>query len=250
MKVLLTTSKTLNIDSQIPKLNFSCPIYIEKSRLLLEKIRLLNKNELSKLLKTNDKLTELNYERFKEMKLSCDNKFSRPAIYTFKGAVYKPFELKNYTSVDMGNLQEKVRILSGFYGILRPLDLIGSYRFEMGTDTKKLLGMSLYEFWKELVTNNLNQDEGELIVNLASKEYYDVLDKKKLNAKFITPVFKDNISGKYKIVAIYAKTARGTMAEYIVRNNVDSIDGLKKFNVLGYSYNPDESTDTELIFYR
>ena len=173
-------------------------------------------------------------------------------MFSFTGEVYKGLDANTIPEDKLTALQDKLRILSGLYGLLKPLDLIQPYRLEMGTKLKVGRNENLYQFWGDQLANELNEElkEDELLVNLASSEYFKALPKKTLKTTMITPVFKDFKNGKYKIIMMYAKKARGAMARYIIENNIETLEDLKGFNVGGYAFTQEMSTDTELMFTR
>jgi len=200
------------------------------------------------------KLSELNTDRYIRWERDFSHANSRQAIFAFTGDVYQGMDLAEWSAENFAEAQKKVRILSGLYGVLRPLDLMQAYRLEMGTKLENTRGNNLYAFWGCKITDLLNKDlkssGSDLVVNLASNEYFTSVKKKELNGCLITPAFKDEKNGKYKIISFYAKKARGMMADYIVRNGIEDVAGLKKFKSAGYKFDKASSTDTELVFLR
>src|SRR5690606_12202574 len=207
---------------------------------------------LSKLMDISGSLAELNWERNQEWSLPFTVHNARPAVYAFSGDVYRGLDAYTISQDKIDKLQDSVRILSGLYGVLKPLDLIQPYRLEMGTKFTVGKNKNLYEFWKKKVTKAINDEliKNELFVNLASNEYFKVIDTKSLKVPVITPVFKDFKNGQYKTIMTFAKLARGYMARYIIDNNIDSLNGLKGFNYEGYSFSEQMSKENELVFIR
>ena len=203
-------------------------------------------------MKLSDKLAELNFDRFQSF--GDAQQPSKQALLAFTGDTYKDMPLEDYSEDDFASAQDRVRILSGLYGVLRPLDLIHPYRLEMGTKLETERGKNLYEYWGDRVTEEINADlaehDGATILNCASNEYFKVVNEKKLDAKVITPVFKDYSKGKYKVISFYAKRARGMMADFVVRNRIQDVDGLRDFTAGGYAYDEDASTPEAPVFLR
>jgi cytoplasmic iron level regulating protein YaaA (DUF328/UPF0246 family) len=197
-------------------------------------------------------LGELNYERNQNWHLPFSPENAKQAIFAFSGEVYRGLDVNSMPLHDLEVLQNKLRILSGQYGILKPLDLIQAYRLEMGTSLKIGVKPNLYKFWDKQITNSLNNEleEGELFVNLASQEYFKVLQPKEMKSPVITPVFKDFKNGEYKIIMTFAKLARGLMLRYIIDHKVEDLNGIKGFNYNGYGYDANLSTETDLVFTR
>lgn len=200
------------------------------------------------------KLADLNSERCTTWERDFTAENSRPCIFAFTGDVYQGMELSAWKAPDFTLAQKQIRILSGLYGVLRPLDLMQPYRLEMGTKLSTTRGKNLYDFWGNKITDLLNADlkssGSNFIINLASNEYFSSVKTKSLDGELITPVFKDEKNGKYKIISFFAKKARGMMADYIIRNKITDVAGLKKFNTAGYKFSKSESTDIELVFLR
>jgi cytoplasmic iron level regulating protein YaaA (DUF328/UPF0246 family) len=206
----------------------------------------MTKDEIGELMSISDKLADLNYGRYQDFKESHTLQNSRPAIYMFDGDVYSGINAYTIPEDKIDTLQKSLRILSGMYGILRPLDLMQPYRLEMGTKLSIEQDKDLYAVWKEKVTKQLNSEmtEGELLVNLASQEYFKAVDTKTLKAKLISPVFKDFKNGKLKIISFYAKKARGSMVRYILDKDVETLEGIKGFNYDNYHFS-EEYTEKE-----
>ncbi len=243
MIILLSPSKTLDLSEQDKIKTFSTPSLLNYSKELISEFKKYSKEDIAKLMKISDKIAELNYNRFQNFKfpLTLDN--SKQALLAFKGDVYKDIDVDNYSNNDVNFAQKHVRILSGLYGVLKPLDLIQPYRLEMHLKTK---------FWKDKVTNYFlkNVDKNEVIINLASQEYFNSVDTNKIPNRIIKIIFKELKGKDYKIIAIYAKRARGTMTNYIIKNKIENIEKLKKFNLDGYKFDDNMSRKNGFIFVR
>ena len=252
MKTLISPSKTLNFDN-----NINCDI-TSKCRLIdytseLHKILIsYSKNDLKNLMNVSDKIAELNYNRFKTWEDPSNSKTSKQAIYAFKGDVYSGLDAESIEEDKFDYLQNSLRIISGYYGLLRPFDQILPYRLEMGTKLENENGNNLYKFWGDKITDVLNEDldSNDIIVNLASDEYFKSINKDKIKSKIITPVFKEFKNGLYKVIAIYAKKARGLMSRFLIERKSTSIDDIKLFNINGYSFDSNLSNDSQLVFTR
>ena len=252
MKTLISPSKTLNFDN-----NINCDI-TSKCRLIdytseLHKILIsYSKNDLKNLMNVSDKIAELNYNRFKTWEDPSNSKTSKQAIYAFKGDVYSGLDAESIDEDKFDYLQNSLRIISGYYGLLRPFDQILPYRLEMGTKLENENGNNLYKFWGDKITDVLNEDldTNDIIVNLASDEYFKSINKDKIKSKIITPVFKEFKNGLYKVIAIYAKKARGLMSRFLIERKSTSIDDIKLFNINGYSFDKNLSNDSQLVFTR
>ncbi|MEY3237214.1 MAG: hypothetical protein RI883_1315 [Bacteroidota bacterium] len=254
MKVLISPAKTIDIKEIDRKIEFSIAQFLEESNQLVKKLKKLSVKKIESLMHVSTDLAHLNHSRFQNwlepLELTTDVSL---AIFTFNGEVYKGFDAKTLNEEQLKSAQNKIRILSGLYGILKPLDLLFPYRLEMGTKweiTPKQ--KNLYQFWGNKLSLYLNKEmeKGEVIINLASNEYFKAIDYKILKNKIITPVFKEFKNGDYKIVMMYAKHARGAMARYIVINNIESAEELKLYSVDGYSFDVNQSTESEWVFTR
>ena len=252
MKIVISPAKSLNFESEAPTTDFTQPIFLKQAERLNRILRKRSARSLSKLMSISPALGALNYERNQNWHLPFDLENAKQAIFAFSGEVYRGLDVNSMPLNDLEVLQDKLRILSGQYGILKPLDLIQAYRLEMGTSLKIGVKPNLYKFWDKQITKSLNDEleEGELFVNLASKEYFKVLQPKEIKVPVITPVFKEFKNGEYKIVMTFAKLARGLMLRYIIDHKVEDIDGIKGFNSNGYGYDANLSTETELVFTR
>jgi cytoplasmic iron level regulating protein YaaA (DUF328/UPF0246 family) len=220
----------------------------------MEQLKALSSREVGSLMNISDKLALLNHERFQSFAASFTKKNSRQAILAFTGDVYQGMNLSEWSAGDFATAQENIRILSGLYGLLRPLDMMQPYRLEMGTSLANARGKNLYQFWGDRITDLLNKDlkksKSDLVVNLASNEYFSAVIPSKLDGQVISPVFKDEKKGKYKIISFYAKKARGMMADYIVKNKLKESEDLKEFSTGGYAYDAESSTVDKPVFLR
>ncbi|WP_394240287.1 peroxide stress protein YaaA [Vibrio astriarenae] len=254
MLIVVSPAKTLDYESPLATQRFTQPELIEHSAQLIEECRKLTPSDVSALMKVSDKIAGLNVARFEQWSETFTQDNARQAILAFKGDVYTGLEAESLDEAGFDYAQKHLRMLSGLYGLLKPLDLMQPYRLEMGTKLANPRGTNLYQFWGEIITDKLNQaiaEQGDnVLINLASNEYFKAVKPKKLDATVITPVFKDCKNGQYKVISFYAKKARGMMARYIIDNKVDSIEALTKFDVAGYYFSEEESSDKELVFKR
>ncbi len=252
MKIVISPAKSLDFKTQIPTDQHTQCIFLEQAKKLNEVLRKESPKQLSNLMSISDKLGELNWQRNQNWQLPFSNSNARQAIYAFKGTAYEGIDPYTISLEKIDQLQEKLRILSGQYGILKPLDLMQPYRLEMGTKLKVGQKDNLYKFWGDSLTKTLNQEmkDGEILINLASNEYFKVINKKLLKAPLITPVFKDFKNGKLKMISFYAKKARGLMVRFIIENNIEVAKDLIGFDYDGYAFDGNLSTETELVFTR
>ena len=252
MKVIISPAKSLDCESPIPVAQHTEPIFIEKADKLAHVLKKKSARQLSKLMGISDALGQLNYERNQNWELPFNLENARQAIYTFKGDVFRGFDVDSLPTSKLDQLQDKLRIISGQYGLLKPLDLMQPYRLEMGTRLKVGRKNNLYQYWDTSITEALNDelDDNELFVNLASNEYFKAIKPKVLKVPVVTCVFKDFKNGAYKTIMTFAKLARGYMTRYIIDNDVNTIEGLKGFDREGYAFDANLSTETELVFTR
>ena len=223
---------------------------IESSDELIGILKNKSKSQISKLMSLSEKLSELNFDRFQKFKLPFTLDNAKQAILAFKGDVYNGINAPELSSEDLEFAQGKVRMLSGLYGVVRPLDLIQPYRLEMGTKLSNAKGVDLYDYWGSEISSILNDDEPDLIINLASNEYFKAIDKKTLNANILDIVFKEKKGDSYKVIGIYAKRARGLMINYIIRNRLESPELLKDFSDEGYRFDKELSSDLSWVYLR
>ncbi len=249
MKILLSPAKTLDFDSTIPSHKSSEALFAVQADRLNRVLQKKSPKRLADLMHISMKLAELNWARNQEWEKVSH---LRQAVYAFKGAAYVGLDAYSISTHDLDYLQNTLRILSGQYGILRPFDLIKPYRLEMGTKLVHGKKKNLYEFWGDKVTKALNSEfsENEIVVNLASNEYFKVIKPKLLKAEIVTPIFKDYKNGHYKVISFFAKKARGLMTRFAIDNQIENIEYLKTFNVEGYAFDEKLSTKTDWIFTR
>lgn len=252
MKIIISPAKSLDFKTKAPTTLHTLPDFLEQSAVLNKRLKGLSRKQLSELMKISDNLADLNYQRNQEWELPFSTDNSKQAVYTFTGDVYRGLDITSLPEDKIPHLQDTLRILSGLYGLLKPLDLIQPYRLEMGTKLSTGTAKNLYEFWGNTLVSALNNEmkPGELLINLASNEYSKSIPKKELKAPLITPVFKELRGDAYKIIAIYAKKARGLMTRFIIENNCQTIDDIKAFNDEKYLFDANLSTETELVFTR
>ncbi|PCJ43580.1 MAG: peroxide stress protein YaaA [SAR86 cluster bacterium] len=254
MLIVISPAKTLDYESPLPSRKFSQPQFIEESDKLIKVLRRLAPDDIQDLMHISSKLAELNVSRYLNWEQPFSPKNARPAIFAFKGDVYAGLDVQQYKAADLDFAQKHLRILSGLYGVLRPLDLIQPYRLEMGTGLKNSRGKSLYNFWGEqlgaAITQALKEQKDKLLINLASNEYFKAIKGKTEGAEIITPVFKDYKNGQYKVISFFAKKARGLMSSYIIKNRVKDIAGLVTFEHEGYRFSKKDSTEKDLVFLR
>lgn len=254
MIALLSPAKSLDYELPLLTKRATKPRFMDDSSELVERLRKFSVGQLGKLMSISDKLAQLNHDRFASWEKEANKDNARAAILAFTGDVYQGMDLSEWGQDDFDTAQKRLRILSGLYGVLRPLDLMQPYRLEMGTKLDNDRGHNLYEFWGDTLTKSLNADlkksGSEHVVNLASNEYFSAVKKNQLEGDLVTPVFKDEKKGTYKVIAFYAKKARGMMADFIVRNRVTEPAELRKFKTAGYRFSKAESDDSTLVFRR
>jgi len=252
MKLVLSPAKSLDYDSKIPTTKNSEACFLNEADRLNKLLKKKSAKSLSKLMHISDNLGQLNYERNQEWNLPFNQENARPAVYAFSGDVYRGLDAYSIDTKKLETLQNTVRIISGLYGILKPLDLIKPYRLEMGTKFPVGKNKNLYEFWKKQVTQSLNEELGddELFLNLASNEYFKAIDIKNLKVPVINVKFQEFKNGEYKTIAIFSKLARGLMTRYIIDTNAKTIEDIKGFDAENYRYTEALSTDKELVFTR
>lgn len=254
MLVVVSPAKNLDYSTRLPFDSATNPQLLEEAEALVARCQSLSPADLSSLMSISDKLATLNANRFAEFSTPFTKDNARPAVYAFNGDVYTGLDAYSLTEKDMDYAQDHLRILSGLYGVLRPLDLMQAYRLEMGTKLDNERGSDLYAFWGEKITETLNKAlaaQGDnVLINLASNEYFKSVKKKALDGMIITPVFKDYKNGKYKVISFFAKKARGLMARYIIENQVADVEGLKNFDADGYTFDEQQSSSTELVYLR
>ncbi|MDY7393766.1 peroxide stress protein YaaA [Aureibaculum sp. 2210JD6-5] len=252
MKIIISPAKSLDFESEVPTKKYTEPIFLEQAEKLSTVLKKKSAKQLSKLMNISDNLGQLNYDRNQQWSLPFTTKNSKQAIYAFTGDVFRGLDMATLPTKKLDQLQDKLRIISGQYGLLKPLDLMQPYRLEMGTKLKIGRKDNLYKFWDTSITEALNEEleDNEPVINLASTEYFKAIKPKVLKSPIITPVFKDLKNGKYKTIMTYAKLARGYMVRYIIDNDIDTVEGLKGFDTEGYAFDANMSSENELVFTR
>ena len=254
MLITLSPAKTLDFETESNLDSFTQPRMLEQSKVLNKRLRKLSKDDLQDLMSLSNDLTAVNHQRNRDWSPPFDLANAKQAILAFRGAAFTGLDADSYSPEDFETAQRSLRILSGLYGVLRPLDLIQAYRLEMGTKLDNPGGKNLYEFWDTSITSLINADLDDhnqrVIVNVASNEYFKSIKRKILDARVVTPVFKEIKDGKLRTIAAFAKPARGMMASYIIKNRLEDADGIKGFNEGGYEFDKSLSTEDEFVFTR
>lgn len=252
MKLVLSPAKSLDYDTKLPTTKTSEACFLNEAERLNKLLKKKSAKSLSKLMYVSDNLGQLNYERNQEWSLPFTKDNARQAVYAFNGDVYRGLDAYTIDSKKIDKLQDTVRILSGLYGVLKPLDLIQPYRLEMGTKFPVGKNKNLYDFWKKQITQSLNDElkDGELFLNLASNEYFKAVDTKALKVPVIDIKFQELKNGTYKTIAIFSKIARGLMARYIIDTDAKTIEDVKGFDYENYRFTESLSSEKELVFTR
>ena len=254
MLTIISPAKTLDYESPLATTRYTQPELLDKSSELTAVARKMSPAQISSLMGISDKLAHLNAERFNEWHPDFTPKNARQALLAFKGDVYTGLQAEDFSEKDFDFAQKHLRMLSGLYGLLRPLDLMMPYRLEMGIRLENPQGANLYAFWGELLTEKLNlllnEQKSKVLVNLASDEYFKAVKPKLLDGEIIKPVFLDEKNGKYKVISFYAKKARGLMSRFIIKERLDKPKQLQDFNLEGYSFDESRSQGNELVFTR
>lgn len=265
MITIISPAKSLDFNKEVIKSKGTKPLFIEDGRELISILKEYSPEEIGSLMKISEKLSELNFLRYQRLNTyfhkynnlsETEKKEYKEAIYAFNGEVYRGIDIESFNEEDLEFATNHLRILSGLYGVLRPLDLIREYRLEMGIKLSNSRGNDLYAFWQEIIGEYFNTElynhSEKVILNLASVEYSKVINRKIFdsNIKIVDVIFKESIGDKHKIIATYAKKARGLMASYIMKNKIDTIEEIKNFSEEGYIFRQDLSTDNKLVFTR
>lgn len=254
MIIILSPSKTLDVKDNSSTKEYSQPRLLEHSSELISELRKLSPNGIASMMDVSRKIANENFERFASWTFPFSPENAKQSLLTFKGDVYAGLKAETFSQEDFHFAQKHLRILSGLYGTLRPLDLMQAYRLEMGLRFKNQRGKDLYEFWGDLITQTLNQDMEEFgwdtLINLASQEYFRAVIPKKIHGRIITPVFKEDKPGGLKIIGLFAKKARGTMSRYIIKNQIIEPEQIKTYSEDGYEYADNLSSENEWIFVR
>lgn len=252
MKIVISPAKSLNYEKKVPVTTHTEPQFLKQAATIQTTLKKKKPKQLSELMDISEKLAELNWQRNQDWHVPFTPDNARQAVYAFDGDVYTGLDVYTLPEAKVNVLQDKLRILSGLYGLLKPLDLMQAYRLEMGTAMPIGKNKNLYEFWKKTITKALNDElqKDELFLNLASNEYFSAVDAKALKVPVITPEFKDYKDGKLKIISFFAKKARGLMVRYIIDTNAETLDDLKGFNYEGYAFDANLSKGNTLVFTR
>ena len=254
MLMVISPAKTLDYDTPPVIEQSTQPRFVEHSVELIEVLREKSPQDIAKLMSLSDKLASLNVARYGSWERESTPQNAKQALLAFKGDVYTGLNAEDFSTDDFAFAQQHLRMLSGLYGLLRPLDLMQPYRLEMGTKLANPRGKDLYTFWGERISQWLNEDlqaQGDqVLLNLASQEYFGAVKPKALNARVIDTVFKDQKNGQYKIISFYAKKARGLMARYVIKERLQDPEGLKDFNLDGYRFDAASSSENQLVFLR
>ena len=251
MITVLSPAKTLNFDKTSVTAHTE-PIFLAEAQRLVNQLKKMSRNDLCQLMKVSDKISALNHERYQSWCRPFNLENSKQALLAFKGDVYTGISVDDFNQEDLDFAQQHLRMLSGLYGILKPLDLIQPYRLEMGTRLKADYHDNLYEFWGDKITASLNDDlaaeKSPVLINLASNEYFSSVHPPELAARIITPVFKEQKNGVYKVISFLAKKARGMMSRYIIKNRIQDVGAIRKFKAGGYQYRAEMSDDNVWVF--
>jgi len=254
MLIVISPAKTLDFDTPAVTQNHSQPEMLDQSESLIDILMTKSPADIEKLMKISPKLSELNVERYHNWSQPFDQTNAKQAMLAFKGDVYTGLDAETFSEDDFSYAQNHLRILSGLYGVLKPLDLMQAYRLEMGIRLENPKGKNLYEFWGSDITEKINAQladiNSDVLLNLASNEYFKSVKKKEVNGDIVTPVFKDWKNGQYKMISFYAKKARGLMSAWVIQNQVSKLEDLTKFDVDGYQYSANDSDPFNPVFLR
>jgi uncharacterized protein len=254
MLLLISPAKTLDLETPAPTAEFTQADFLKESKQLISELRVLAPHDISQLMSISDKLGALNFDRFASWKTPFKPSNAKQALFAFQGDVYTGMQAEHFSPEDIQFAQQHLRILSGLYGLLRPLDLMQAYRLEMGTGFANSRGKNLYEFWGESITTAINKQlaalNSSVVINLASNEYFSAIKPKLLKAEIITPIFKDKKNGQYKIISFFAKKARGMMSAYIIQNRISDPEAIKQFDLAGYRFDAALSSERDWVFTR
>lgn len=254
MLIVVSPAKTLDYETPAKTKNHSIPDFLPDSKKLIQQLREFSPIDISELMNVSSKIADLNYDRYKSWTANFNEKNAKQAILAFKGDVYTGLDAESFSAADFKFAQNHLRVLSGLYGLLRPLDLMKPYRLEMGTRLKNSRGKNLYEFWGSEITQALNTQlkniKSDYLINLASNEYFKSVKTKEIKGEIITPAFKDYKAGQYKMIGVYAKKARGSLSRFVIKNKLSDPEDLKAFDEDGYRYNQTMSEGNTWVFSR
>lgn len=254
MLIVISPAKTLDYDTPPKTKTFTIPDYLDDSQILIERARQYSALDIAELMQVSMKIAELNFDRFEQWHTPFTPENAKQAVLAFKGDVYTGLDAETFSAADFKFAQSHLRILSGLYGLLRPLDLMQPYRLEMGRKVDSERGKNLYEFWGSKITEGINRQLKKLktpyLINLASNEYFKSVKPKQLDGEIITPEFKDWKNGQYKMMGVYAKKARGQLSRFVIQNKLTDPEAMKAFNVDGYAFNEKMSSGNKWVFTR
>lgn len=254
MLIVVSPAKKLDYDTPAKTKQSTMPDFLDQSQILIDRLRQFSAMDIAELMHLSMKLAELNFDRYADWSLPLTTDNAKQAIFAFKGDVYTGLDAESFSAADIKFAQKHFRMLSGLYGLLRPLDLMFPYRLEMGTKLENERGKNLYEFWGNIITDAINKQlkasKSDHLINLASNEYFKSVKTKDINAEIITPAFKEYKNGEYKMIGIYAKRARGLLSRYIIQNQLSDPEDIKNFDVDGYKFNNKLSKGNNWVFTR
>ena len=254
MLIVVSPAKKLDYDTPAKTKQKTTPDFLDHSQILIDRLRQFSAVDIAELMHLSMKLAELNFDRYEGWELPLTTDKAKQAMFAFKGDVYTGLDAESFSAADIKFAQKHFRMLSGLYGLLRPLDLMYPYRLEMGTKLDNERGKNLYEFWGSIITDAINKQlkssKSEYLINLASNEYFKSVKTKEINAEIITPAFKEYKNGEYKMIGIYAKKARGLLSRYIIQNQLSDPEDIKNFDLDGYKFNSKVSKGNNWVFTR
>lgn len=254
MLIVVSPAKKLDYDTPAKTKQSTMPDFLDQSQILIDRLRQFSAMDIAELMHLSMKLAELNFDRYADWSLPLTTDNAKQAMFAFKGDVYTGLDAESFSAADIKFAQKHFRMLSGLYGLLRPLDLMFPYRLEMGTKLENERGKNLYEFWGNIITDAINKQlkasKSEHLINLASNEYFKSVKTKDINAEIITPAFKEYKNGEYKMIGIYAKRARGLLSRYIIQNQLSDPEDIKNFDIDGYKFNKKLSKGNNWVFTR
>lgn len=254
MLIVISPAKTLDYETQATTQSYSQPVYLDHAQKLINRAKRYSTLDIAEIMAVSAKIAELNFDRFEAWHIPFTPDNAKQAVLAFKGDVYSGLNAATFSETDFQFAQNHLRILSGLYGLLRPLDLMQAYRLEMGRKIDTERGKNLYEFWGDIITDGINDQLAESssshLINLASNEYFKSVKKNNVNGEIITPEFKDYKNGAYKMMGVYAKKARGQLSRYIIQNQLHDIETIKEFNEDGYAFNEEMSKGNTWVFTR
>jgi len=254
MLIVVSPAKKLDYDTPAKTKTSTTPDFLDQSQILIDRLRQFSAIDIAELMHVSMKIAELNFDRYEGWSLPLSKDNAKQAMFAFKGDVYTGLDADSFSAADIKFAQKHFRMLSGLYGLLRPLDLMYPYRLEMGTKLDNERGKNLYEFWGSTITDAINKQlkssKSDTLINLASNEYFKSVKTKEVNGEIITPAFKEYKNGEYKMIGIYAKKARGLLSRYIIQNQLSNPEDIKNFDEEGYKFNKKLSKGNNWVFTR